>query len=168
MDQEWTKELREIRRVFEFLVKPERKLDVKTDVAARRLERLERESSQLEDEEREASLEEALADHAKVVKLTVDKWFVDKGFGFGQVPSGEVAFIHASAVQGAEVLVVGTDAWTQVVSDHARAEGGYRAGKAWGQRAWMEEKDREESEPSGAASETSSDADGGTGSPVGE
>ena len=112
-------------------------------MAARRLERLERESSQLEDEEREASLEEALADHTKVVKLTVDKWFVDKGFGFGKALSGEVVFIHASAVQGAEVLVVGTDAWTQVVSDHARAEGEYRARKAWGQRAWKEEKDRE-------------------------
>ena len=72
------------------------------------------------------------------MKLTVDKWFVDKGFGFGTAPSGEVVFIHASAVQGAEVLVVGTDAWTQVVSDRARAKGGYRARKAWGQ-----EKDRE-------------------------
>ena len=143
MDQERDKELREIRRMVEFLVHRERKLDVRTDVAARRLERLERESSQLEDEEREASLEEALADHAKVVKLTVDKWFVDKGFGFGRAPTGEVVFIHASVVQGAEVLVVGTEAWTQVVSDHARAEGGYRARKAWGQRAWKEEKDRE-------------------------
>ena len=143
MDQEWGKELRETRRMIEFLVNLERKLDVKTDVTARRLERLERESSQLEDEEREASLEEALADHTKVVKLTVDKWFVDKGFGFGRAPSGEVVFIHASAVQGAEVLVIGTEAWTQVVSDHARAEGGYRARKAWGRRAWEEEKDRE-------------------------
>ena len=32
---------------------------------------------------------------------------------------------------------------TQVVSDHARAEGGYRTRKAWGRRAWEEEKDRE-------------------------
>ena len=67
-------------------VRRERKLDVKTDVAASRLERLERESSQLEDEEREASLGEALTDRTKVVKLTVDKWFVDKGYGFGRVP----------------------------------------------------------------------------------
>ena len=77
------------------------------------------------------------------MKLTVDKWFVDKGFGFGRAPTGEVVFIHASVVQGAEVLVIGTEAWTQVVSDHARAEGGYRARKVWGQRAWKEEKDRE-------------------------
>ena len=34
MDQEWAKELREIRRMVEFLVHRERKLDVKTDVAA--------------------------------------------------------------------------------------------------------------------------------------
>ena len=57
-DQERDKELREIRRMIEFLVNRERKFDAKTDVAARRLERLERESSQLEDEEREASLGE--------------------------------------------------------------------------------------------------------------
>ena len=143
MDQERDKELREIRRMVEFLVHRERKLDVRTDVEARRLERLEREISQLEDEELETSLEGALADRTKVEKLTVDKWFVDKGFGFGKAPSGEVVFIHGSAAQGAEVLVVGTEAWTQVVSDHARAEGGYRARKAWGQRAWKEEKDRE-------------------------
>ena len=53
MDQGWDKELRKIRRMIEFLVNRERKLDIKTDVAARRLERLERESSQFEDEERE-------------------------------------------------------------------------------------------------------------------
>ena len=35
------------------------------------------------------------------------------------------------------------EAGTQVVSDQARAEGRYRARKAWGQRAWREEKDRE-------------------------
>ena len=57
------------------------------------------------------------------MKLIVDKWFVDKGYGFGRAPTGEVVFIHASVVQGAEVLVIGTEARTQVVSDHARAEG---------------------------------------------
>ena len=69
------------------------------------------------------------------MKLTVDKWFVNKSFNFNKAPSGEVVFIHASAVQGSEVLVVGTDAWTQVVSNHARAKEEYRARKAWGQRA---------------------------------
>ena len=66
---------------------------------------VERESSQLEDEERETSLEGALTDRTKVVKLTVDKWFVDKGYGCGKALTGEVVFIHASAVQGAEVLI---------------------------------------------------------------
>ena len=121
---DWTQDLREIRRMVEFLVRRERKLDVKADVAVRRLERLEREHSQLEDEEREASLQDALADRTKVVKLVVDKWFVDKGFGFGKAPTGEVVFIHASVVRGAEVLTIGTDAWVQVMHDDARAQGG--------------------------------------------
>ena len=41
-----------------------------------------------------------------------------------KAPTGEIVFIPASVVQGAEVLMVGTDAWAQVVSDHARAQGG--------------------------------------------
>ena len=87
MDQERDKELREIRRMIEFLVNRERKFDAKTDVAARRLERLERESSQLEDEEREASLGEALTDRTKVVKLTVDKVVCRQGFSaLGKLP----------------------------------------------------------------------------------
>ena len=140
---DWTQDLREIRRMVEFLVRRERKLDVKADVAVRRLERLEREHSQLEDEEREASLQDALADRTKVVKLVVDKWFVDKGFGFGKAPTGEVVFIHATVVRGAEVLTIGTDAWVQVMHDDARAQGGYRACKAWGHAAWKEERDKE-------------------------
>ena len=94
-----------------------------------------RKISKLEDEALEASLPEALADKTKVVKLLVDKWFVDKGFGFGKIPSGEVVFIHASAVQGAEVLMIGTEAWVQVVSDDARAQEGFRARRAWGKAA---------------------------------
>ena len=140
---DWTQDLREIRRMVEFLVRRERKLDVKADVAVRRLARLEKEHSQQEDEECEASLPDALADRTKVVKLVVDKWFVDKGFGFGRVPTGEVIFIHASVVRGAEVLTIGTDAWVQVVHDDARAQGGYGACKAWGRAAWKEERDKE-------------------------
>ena len=76
-----------------------------------------------------------------------DKWqvddIVDKGFGFGKIPTGETVFIHASVVHGGEVLMVGTDAWVQVVNDEVRAEGGYRARNAWGRNAWKEEKDSE-------------------------
>ena len=56
--------------------------------------------------------------------MLVGKWFVDKGYGFGKAPTGEIVFIHASAVQGAEVLTIGIDAWVQVVNDDARAQGG--------------------------------------------
>ena len=40
---DWTQDLREIRRMVEFLMRRERKLEVKADVAVRRLERLEKE-----------------------------------------------------------------------------------------------------------------------------
>ena len=142
-DITWTKELAEIRQMVEFLVRRERKLDAKTDVAVRRLERLEKEQDEQDDHDREASMTEALTDKTKVVKLVVDKWFVDRGFGFGKVPTGEIVFIHASAVVGAEVLTIGTDAWVQVVNDDARAQGGYRARRAWGQDVWQAEKDKE-------------------------
>ena len=98
----------------------------------------EREKDEEEDQEHEANLEEALADKTKAVKLVVDKWFVDRGFGFGKALTGEIVFIHASVV-----LMVGTDAWAQVVSDHARAEGVYRAQRAWGRNAWRQERDKE-------------------------
>ena len=121
-DITWTKELAEVRQMVEFLVRRERKLDAKTDVAVRRLERLEKEQDEQDDHDREASMTEALTDKTKVVKLVVDKWFVDRGFGFGKVPTGEIVFIHANAVVGAEVLTIGTDAWVQVVNDDARAQ----------------------------------------------
>ena len=121
----------------------ERKLDAKTDVAVRRLERLEREQDEQDDHDREASMTEALTDKTKVVKLVVDKWFVERGFDFGKVSTGEIVFIHASAVVGAEVLTIGTDAWVQVVNDDARAQGRYRARRAWGQDVWRAEKDKE-------------------------
>ena len=73
-------DLKEVRKMLELLVRRERKVDTQTEVATRRLERLEREKDDEEDQEREANLEEALADKTKVVKLVVDKWFVDRGF----------------------------------------------------------------------------------------
>ena len=136
-------ELQHVRELVGVLVRRERCAEVKTEVAARRLERMEREKDDADDAEHEVDLEEALADQTKAVRLVVDKWFVDRGFGFGKTSTGEVVFIHASVVQGAEVLMVGTDAWAQVVSDHARAEGGYRARRAWGRNAWRQERDKE-------------------------
>ena len=85
---------------------------------------MESEKDDVNDAEHEADLQEALANQTEAVRLVIDKWFVDRGFGFGRTTTGEIVFIHASVVQGAEVLMVGTDAWAQVVNDHARAEGG--------------------------------------------
>ena len=149
---DWTQDLREIRRMVEFLVRRERKLDMKADVAVRRLARLEKEHSQREDEEREASLPDALADRTKVVKLVVDKWFVDKGCGFGRVPTGEVIFIHASVVRGAKVLMIGIDAWVQVVRDDARAQGEVSSMQSLGTRRVERGERQREGKQSGRAS----------------
>ena len=97
--------------MLEFLVRRERKIDVKTEVTVKKLQTVEKERDVQDDKEREASLKGALADKTKVVKLVVDKWFVDKGYGFGKVPTGEIVFIHASVVHGGEVLLIGTDVW---------------------------------------------------------
>ena len=48
--------------------------------------------------------------------------FVDKNCGVGRDSTEKVLFIHASVLQGAVVLTIGTDAWGQVVSGQARAE----------------------------------------------
>ena len=74
----------------------------------------------------------SLSDTTKVAKLVVDNWFVDKGFGFGKVHTGEIVFIHASAVVGAEALKIGTDAWVQVVNDDARIQGGIKRAELGG------------------------------------
>ena len=136
-------ELAHVREMFEVLVRRERSVETKAEIAARRLDRMEREQHEADDAEHEANLQEVLANQSKAVKVLVDKWFVDKGYGFGKAPTGEIVFIHASAVQGAEVLTIGTDAWVQVVNDDARAQGGYRAKRAWGRNAWKAERDKE-------------------------
>ena len=136
-------ELAHVRELLGVLVRRERCAETKAEIAARRLDRMEREQHEADDAEYEANLQEALSSQSKAVKVLVDKWFVDKGYGFGKAPTGEIVFIHASAVQGAEVLTIGTDAWVQVVSDDARAQGRYRAERAWGQDAWKAERDKE-------------------------
>ena len=163
---EWFQELRDVknelmhvRELVGVLVRRERSAENKAEVAARRLDRMEREQTEAEDVEHEANLQEALANQSKAVKVVVDKWFVDKGYGFGKAPKGEIVFIHASAVQGAEVLTIGTDAWVQVVNDDARAQGRYRAKKAWGRNAWKAERDKENAKQSGPTSKASSGTD---------
>ena len=117
-------ELAHVREMVGVLVRRERSAEHKAEAATRRLDRMEREQTEADDAEHEANLQEALANQSKAVKVLVDKWFVDKGYGLGKDPTGEIVFIHASAVHGAEVLTIGTDAWVQVVNDDARAQGG--------------------------------------------
>ena len=141
-----------VRELVGVPVRRERCAETKAEVAARRLDRMDREQDEVDDAEHEANLKEALADKTKIAKLVVDKWFVDKGFRFERAPTGEIMFIHASVVRGGEVPTVGTDAWAQVVSDHASAEGGCRARRAWGRKEWKEERDKEKAQVARAGS----------------
>ena len=104
-------ELAHVRELLGVLVRRERCAETKAEIAARRLDRMEREQHEADDAEHEANLQERLANQSKAVKLLVDKWFVDKGCDFGKAPTGEIVFIHTSAVQGAEVLTIGNDVW---------------------------------------------------------
>ena len=122
---------------------------------------MEREQDEDEDAVHEVTLQEALTNQTKVVKLVVDKWFVDKGFGFDKAPTDEIVFIHASVVQGAEVLMIGTNAWAQVVSDDARAQGEVPSKKSLGTK-------RVEGEQGGTAGKASSGTDCRAGSSVRE
>ena len=140
-------ELAHVRELIGVLVRRERSAETKAETAARRLDRMEREQTQADDAEHEANLQEALANQSKAVKVVVVKWFVDV-----------VVFIHASAVQGAEVLTIGTDAWVQVVNDDARAQGRYRAREPGGERVEGREGQRA-SEQSGPTSKTSGGSD---------
>ena len=136
-------DLLQVRELVGILVRSDRWFEAETEVAARRLARMEQAKDEVDDAEHEADLQGALMNQAKVVRLVVHKWFVDKDYVYGKTTTGEIVFIHASVVQGAEVLMVGTDAWAQVVSAHARAEGRYRARRAWGRNAWRQERDEE-------------------------
>ena len=92
---------------------------------AAKLERLEKEEDEEDDVENEVNLEQAQEIKSKIVKMVVDKWFVDKGLGLGKNQTGETIFIHVSLLQGGMMLMVGTDACAQVVYDDARTEEGF-------------------------------------------
>ena len=54
-------------------------------------------------------------------QMVVDEWVAEKVYGFGKAQTGETIITRASSFLGGEA-----DAWTQVVSDDARAIG-YRS-----------------------------------------
>ena len=68
-----------IRELLGVLVRKERCAETKAEIAARRLDRMEREQHEADDAEHEANLQEAHQNQSKAVKVLVDKWFVDKG-----------------------------------------------------------------------------------------
>ena len=76
-------ELLPVRELLGVLARRERCAETKAEIAARRLDRMELEQHEADDAEREANLQEALTNQSKAVKVLVDKWFVDKGYGFG-------------------------------------------------------------------------------------
>ena len=51
---------------------------------------MERQQHEADDAEHEANFQEALTNQSKAVKVLVDKWFVDKGYGFGKGPRKRV------------------------------------------------------------------------------
>ena len=79
-------ELLHVRELIGVLVRKERCAETKAEIAARRLDRLEREQDEQDDKEHEANLQEALSDKTNVVKLAIDKWFVDKRLRLWQSP----------------------------------------------------------------------------------
>ena len=88
-----------VRELLGVLVRREWCAETKAEIAARKLDRMEREQNEADDVEHEANFQEALMIQSKAAKMIVDKWFVDKGYGFGKTSTGEVVFIHASAAQ---------------------------------------------------------------------
>ena len=141
--EEFAQVLRGIRRMVEFLLRREMKLDVKTDVSVRRLERLEKENDEEEDEEREASLTDALSDKTKVAKAGRRQVVRRQRLWLRQCPVLRGG-LHPRKRCGRCEGLIGTDAWLQVVNDDARVPGEwYRARRAWGLEVRKEEKDKE-------------------------
>ena len=114
-------------------------------MAVRRLERLEKENFQLEDEEHEASFADVLADKAKVAKLLVETWFVDKASASAKSPPTKSSSSTPALSKAPRSSRSAQDAWVQVVNDDARAqEEGVTSTQNFGDRnAWKEERDKE-------------------------
>ena len=63
----------QIRELLGVLVRKERCAETKAKIAARRLDRMEREQHETDDAEHEANLQEALLNQSKAVKVLVDE-----------------------------------------------------------------------------------------------
>ena len=73
------------------------------------------------------------------MKGSVQKWFIDKGYGFLQI-KGHSVFCHADRVMKQDWLRVGGIVWAKVVEDKARGGGSWKATDAWDPVRWDEER----------------------------
>ena len=87
-------ELLQVREMVGVLVRRERFAETTAEI-----DRMEQERVQESEAECEATLEKALTTQSNVVKVIVDKWFVDKGFGFGKTPTGQSVFIQCRVLK---------------------------------------------------------------------
>ena len=115
----------------------------------------------MDDAEHEVDLQEALMNKTKVGKLVVDKWFVDKGFGFGKAPQKSSSSTPASCKAQKCSWSALTHGRKWSATKLAPRE--VSSTKILGTKRAETRKGQGEGEPSGAASEASSGAGGGTG-----
>ena len=83
------------------------------------------------------SLVEA-ASSKTMVEGIVDRWLVDKGFGFIEVRD-QTVFCHASAAVGRDCLRIGSKVWMQVTRDGTRTDDPWKAKEAWPEEEWKQE-----------------------------
>ena len=84
----------------------------------------------------------SLGDAAKfkiMIRGTVSKWMVDRGFGFVKY-DGETIFCHSSRVVSQDCLKVGSLAWIKVMKDDSRDSLAWKAMEAWPEDVWVQEK----------------------------
>jgi len=87
--------------------------------------------------EQELTFEEGIQGKA-MMQGHVDKWFIDKGFGFLNV-KGKTVFCHADRVVGQDWLGIREKVWVKIVEDKTRKEESWKAVEAWQGPRWEEE-----------------------------
>jgi cold shock CspA family protein len=105
---------------------------VKGEIAARSLTRLE-EDTPVDDEAKD--LEDAVQ-HRRVMRCKVDKWLIDRGFGFAMA-QGQTVFVHASVVRKAEFLRKDSLVMLKIVADPSREGTQFKAVEAWSLPDWQ-------------------------------
>jgi hypothetical protein len=131
--KEIAKDLQEIKVMVTALVKRDRIVEMKTDTAEKRLERLQKEGEERKEEE---------ADRDGFVSCVVKKLFVEKGFGFIIDDFGNKAFLHVSVMPGSVVPVVGSRLHAKLMQDVSRVEGGWKVAEAFTEIAWQDRQTR--------------------------